>query len=190
MIAHIRGVVEGMEEDAVVVDVNGIGYRIFVPADIIESLGGCGEEIKLLTHLQMKDDEMVLYGFLDSYELEIFQALLGVSGVGAKTALTILSSLKPDLLQSAVISGDIDKLTSIKGIGKKTASRIVLELGERLVVRKTLPKKFNDAIEGLVTLGYSKNETENVVKQILDEKGEEISVEDIIKEGLRRLTSN
>ncbi|MCW7076072.1 MAG: Holliday junction branch migration protein RuvA [Candidatus Syntropharchaeales archaeon] len=189
MIARIRGMIEDIEDASVVVDVGGVGYRVFVPGNIIESLSGLEGEVKLLTHLQVKDDEMILYGFLSRDELEIFQALLGVSGVGAKIALGILSSLKPDELRSAVVGGDIEKLTSIKGLGKKTASRIILELGERLVMRVTLPKVFEDAIEGLIALGYGRGDSEKVVKKILDERGVNITVEDIIKDGLRILTS-
>ena len=189
MIARIRGMIEDIEDASVVVDVGGVVYRVFVPGNIIESLSGLEGEVKLLTHLQVKDDEMILYGFLSRDELEIFQALLGVSGVGAKIALGILSSLKPDELRSAVVGGDIEKLTSIKGLGKKTASRIILELGERLVMRVTLPKVFEDAIEGLIALGYGRGDSEKVVKKILDERGVNITVEDIIKDGLRILTS-
>ena len=189
MIAHIRGTIEDVEDNSIVIDVGGLGYRVFVPRGIIESHDGVGEPVKLLTHLQLKDDEMILYGFLNRDELEIFQALIGVSGVGAKTALGILSSFKPDELRSAVVGGDLDKLTSIKGLGKKTASRIVLELGERLVMRTTLPKGFDDAIEGLVALGYSRNDSEKAIKKVLDERGEHLRVEDIIKAGLRILTA-
>jgi Holliday junction DNA helicase RuvA len=189
MIAHIRGMIEDIEDTSVVVDVGGVGYRVFVPGNIIESVSNLEGEVKLLTHLQVKDDEMILYGFLSRDELEIFQALIGVSGVGAKIALGILSSLKPDELRSAVLGGDIEKLTLIKGLGKKTASRIILELGERLVMRVTLPKVFEDAIEGLIALGYGRGDSEKVVKKILDERGVNITVEDIIKDGLRILTS-
>ncbi len=189
MIAHIRGRIEDLNEDSVVIDVGGVGYRVLVPGRIIESIGEIGDEVKLLTHLQVKEDEMVLYGFLSHDELEIFQALIAISGVGARIALSVLSTLRPDELRSAIFEGDLEKLTSVKGLGKKTASRIVLELGEKLVRRVTLPEGFNDAIEGLVALGYSRNDAEKAVKRVLDERGANVGLEDIIKDGLKHLTS-
>ncbi|HEC56351.1 MAG TPA: Holliday junction branch migration protein RuvA [Candidatus Syntrophoarchaeum butanivorans] len=189
MIAHIRGRIEDLNEDSVVIDVGGVGYRVLVPGRIIDSIGEIGDEVKLLTHLQVKEDEMVLYGFLNHDELEIFQALIAISGVGARIALSVLSTLRPDELRSAIFEGDLEKLTSVKGLGKKTASRIVLELGEKLVRRVTLPEGFNDAIEGLVALGYSRNDAEKAVKRVLDERGTNVGVEDIIKDGLKHLTS-
>ena len=128
MITYIRGILEGMEEDKVIVDVGGVGYGIYMAGTAMGRLPALGKEVKIHTHLHVKEDLMQLYGFLTRDELRVFRLLIGVSGIGPKGGLGILSALGPDDLRFAVASNDVKAIQAAPGIGKKTAEKLILEL--------------------------------------------------------------
>ena len=132
MYAYIKGTLEDKSNTYVVVECMGIGYKIFMSNTSISNLGELGEKVKIYTHYYVREDNISLYGFLSNEELRMFELLLGVSGVGAKSAIAMLSNITPSSFALAVISNDIAKLTKIPGIGAKSAQRIVLELKDKL----------------------------------------------------------
>ena len=142
MITYIRGILEGMEEDKVIVDVGGVGYGIYMAGTAMGRLPALGKEVKIHTHLHVKEDLMQLYGFLTRDELRVFRLLIGVSGIGPKGGLGILSALGPDDLRFAVASNDVKAIQAAPGIGKKTAEKLILELKDKL--------KLEDALENTV----------------------------------------
>ena len=199
MIAYVKGKLDTKTNSFVVIDVQGIGYKIFMSAKSIESLGEIGEVVKVYTHYYVREDNISLYGFLSNEELRMFELLLSVSGIGAKSAVQILSAITPSSFALAVISNDISKIVKIPGIGKKTAERMVLELKDKLKTQEAMEdteeagisellsketEELSEAISALQVLGYTKRECE-VVLEKLDTK--EMSVEDIIKTALKNL---
>ena len=131
MITYIRGILEGMEEDKVIVDVGGVGYGIYMAGTAMGRLPALGKEVKIHTYLHVKEDLMQLYGFLTRDELRVFRLLIGVSGIGPKGGLGILSALGPDDLRFAVASNDVKAIQAAPGIGKKTAEKLILELKDK-----------------------------------------------------------
>ena len=169
MISYIHGPLMEKFEDSVVVEAGGIGYRIFVPTAVLASLPPNGEEVKIYTYFQVREDAMVLYGFLNRQDLDIFKKLLGVNGVGPKSALGVLSALNPDEFRMAVVTGDAKRITKAPGIGGKTAQRIILE----------------EAVEALTALGYSAGEASGAVKKV--EIADGMTAEDVLKKALKYL---
>lgn len=195
MYAYIKGSLEVKTRGYIVIDVNGIGYKIFMSETAIAELGEIGQVVKVHTYLKVKEDEMSLYGFNTNEELRMFELLLSVSGIGAKSAINILSNITPSSFALAVITNDVDKIKALPGIGPKGAQRIILELKDKLnkqqdieEVEKQVEKvidtqKYNEAISALQVLGYSKKEIEKALQGI----NEELTVEEIIKLGLKNL---
>ena len=195
MYAYIKGSLEVKTRGYIVIDVNGIGYKIFMSETAISELGEIGQVVKVHTYLKVKEDEMSLYGFNTNEELRMFELLLSVSGIGAKSAINILSNITPSSFALAVITNDVTKIKSLPGIGPKGAQRIILELKDKLnkqqdieEVEKQVEKvidtqKYNEAISALQVLGYSKKEIEKALQGI----NEELTVEEIIKLGLKNL---
>ena len=132
MYAYIKGSLESKFNNFVVIDVNGIGYKIFMSESNIEKLEDIGQIIKVYTYYYVREDNISLYGFITNEELRMFELLIGVSGIGAKSAITMLSNISPSSFALAVISNDISQLVKIQGIGPKTAQRIILELKDKL----------------------------------------------------------
>ena len=132
MIAHLRGSILDKHPNRIVIDVNGVGYDIFVPLSTFYGLGDAGAAIALRIHTHVREDAIVLYGFATLLEQELFERLIGVSGIGPKVALAVLSGIEPQELIRAIERGDLARLTAIPGVGKKTSERIVLELKDRL----------------------------------------------------------
>ena len=143
MITYIRGILEGMEEDKVIVDVGGVGYGIYMAGTAMGRLPALGKEVKIHTHLHVKEDLMQLYGFLTRDELRVFRLLIGVSGIGPKGGLGILSALGPDDLRFAVASNDVKAIQAAPGIGKKTAEKLILELKDKLKLEDALENAAN-----------------------------------------------
>lgn len=200
MYAYIKGSLEIKTAEYVVVETNGIGYKIFMSETAIHKLGEIGSVVKIYTYLKVREDDMSLYGFNTNEELRMFELLLSVSGVGAKSAIVILSNITPSSFALAVITDDVSKLKKIPGIGPKTAQRIILELKDKLnVIDDTskdelevmLSKKEEDgekvaeAMSALQVLGYSRKEIE-VAFEGFDKS--DLNVEDIIKKGLLYLS--
>ena len=164
MIAGLEGIIESRGSDHIVLKVGGVSFRVFVPASTLGNMGNTGQKVKLHTYLQVREDALTLYGFASPDELRLFEMLLTVSGVGPRGALAMLSALKPDDLALAIASGNIDLLTTVPGIGKKTASRLVLELKGKLEREWALAPAAAGAggnaevIAALTALGYTVSE--------------------------------
>ena len=196
MISYIKGKLEAKNLDSVTIDVGGIGYKIFMSVNSMDRLGETGTEVKVYTYMKVREDDISLYGFCSNEELKMFEQLLGVSGVGAKSALSILANISPSSFALAIITGDINTLKGLPGIGAKSAQRMVLELKDKLKTQEAIQTeavpmqisvkndKAKDAIDALQVLGYSRRDIEAVISKI---NTEELSVEDIIKQGLKYL---
>lgn len=188
-------------EDAVVVEAGSIGYHIFVPTSTLDALPAIGEEVKIFTYFQVREDAMTLFGFLNRQDLEIFRRLLGVNGVGPKSALGVLSALRPDEFRMAVISSDAKLISKAPGIGSKTAQRIILDLKDKISAEDILlsvsdmPAAAGDfgvvgevgreAIEALTALGYSGSEAARAVKKVT--VTDKMTAEDVLKGALKHL---
>ena len=194
MISYIKGVIDTVEHDKVIIENNNMGYNVLMSQSATEVLGQ-GEEIKIYTYLHVKEDAMQLFGFLSKNELEMFKKLISVSGVGPKGGLAILSALPENNLQMAIISGDAKAISKAQGIGAKTAQRIIIELKDKIDLEEMLEVSSeaissdnsiqSDAIDALIALGYSKTESFNAVKKIsIDEN---MDVEDILKLALKNI---
>lgn len=194
MLAYIKGSLEEKTSHYVVIDVGGLGYKIYMSESAIDKLGNIGEIVKVHTYYQVREDDISIYGFITSEELKMFELLISVSGVGAKSAVTILAHISPSSFALAIISNDLSKLVKIPGVGKKTAARIVLELKDKLktieavdtqmeeseqVIRED--SKVCEAIAALQVLGYNRKEIEKAMENI---DTNHITVEDIIRRGL------
>ena len=194
MFAYIKGTLEIKGNDYVVIDVNGVGYKIFAPLTTIERLGEIGSTVKVHTHYHVREDNISLYGFYSLEELRMFELLIGVSGVGAKSANTILANVSPSKFALAVITNDVKELTKLPGIGAKSAQRIILELKDKLKSEEAIAEtdfeikiathgdsNGSEAIAALQVLGYPVKEATKAVSSV-DTTG--LSVEDIIKKAL------
>lgn len=201
MLAYVKGILEIKTKGYIVVETNGIGYKIFMPESTIEKLGNIGEQIKIFTFMKVREDDVSLYGFLTNEELRMFELLLSVSGIGAKGALTILSNITPSQFALAVIANDVGMLKKLPGIGPKTAQRTILELKDKLKKEQEIAvtggeeedsfqeailedEKVSEAVSALQVLGYSKKEITEALAT-MDMKS--LSVEDIIRKGLSNL---
>ena len=141
MYAYVKGELTEVTVDFIVIEAGGIGYRIFIPGKTFEYLPGIGEELKVYTYLHLREDVMILYGFLTKDDLELFKLLITVSGIGPKGGLAILSTLEADDLRFAVLSGDAKAIAKAPGIGAKTAQRVILELKDKLSLEDAFEKK-------------------------------------------------
>ena len=189
MIVTVRGVLEAVGPDWVHLRIGGVTLQVFVPEATIAELGPLGGQISLYTHLRMRDDQPMLYGFATTASLELFLLLNGVSGVGPRLALALLSSLGSANLYQAIASGDVAALASASGVGRRTASRIVLDLKGKVEIEE--PSILNteisddvDVIAALTALGYSTNEARRAVSNL--ERGSGLSLEDRIRLALQQ----
>lgn len=189
-------------EDAIVVEAGNIGYRIHVPLSVFEKLPRTGSEVIIYTHFQVREDGMSLYGFLNRQDLTMFRMLIGVTGIGPKGALGILSVLRPDELRFAIVSGDAKAISRAPGVGSKTAQRVILDLKDKIKPEDILPGGLyeqpgsaagavslygveRDAAEALAALGYSAAEAARAVQKA--EVREGMTVEQVLKVCLRYL---
>ncbi|MFC2060366.1 Holliday junction branch migration protein RuvA [Chloroflexota bacterium] len=169
MIAGLRGKLESLGSDWAIVNVGGIAFQVFIPTSTFSTLGAIGEEIKLHTHFHLREDNATLYGFTSADELGLFQTLITVSGLGPKLALSMLSAMPVDKLAMAIATGSADLLTVIPGIGKRMASRLILELKEKMAVgwittpTTQLAQENTDVLAALTSLGYSASEANRAV---------------------------
>lgn len=199
MYLYIKGSLEVKTKGYIVVECNGIGYKIFMSDKSLNEVGNIGDKVKVYTHYHVREDEISLYGFKTDEELRMFELLLSVSGIGARSAITMLSNIEPSEFAFAVISDDVDRMTKIPGIGKKTAQRLILELKDKLKSEEIERNKeeiekeikevegLNEAISALQVLGYSRREIDSAFEKA-DLSG--LSTEDIIKKGLVLLSNN
>lgn len=194
MFAYIKGSLEEKSTNYVVIDVGGIGYKIFMSNMSINEIGELGKIVKVHTHYYVREDNISLYGFLTHEELKMFELLLSVSGIGAKSAITMLSNITPASFACAIISNNVALLKKIPGIGPKTAQRIILELQDKLKSEQELTKdeepekviinnneNVEEAIQALQILGYNKKEIDKALEKIANT---DVSVEEIIKKAL------
>jgi len=169
MISSLSGKLESIGGDFAVINVGGIGFQVYMPTSTLSTLGRVGDEVKLYTHLHLREDNVTLYGFALSEELEMFETLLGVSGLGPRLALAMLSAMKVEQLTMAIATGSTDLLTMTPGIGKKVASRIILELKEKIGAGwiatpiTQIAQENADVLAALTTLGYSAAEATKAV---------------------------
>lgn len=201
MLAYIKGILEIKTKGYIVVEAGGLGYKIFMPESAISKAGNIGEKVQIYTFMRVREDDVSLYGFLTNEELRMFELLLGVSGIGAKGALGILSNINPSQFALAVISNDVAILKKVPGIGPKTAQRAILELKDKLKKEQEISiaegetvsnieqvikedEKLSEAISALQVLGYSKHE---IVEALQKVNITALSIEDIIKKGLANL---
>jgi len=196
MIAWIRGTVKDRFEDRVILDQNGVGYEIQLPIRVAAHPMGLGEEKEFYIYTYVREDVLALFGFTSWNEREIFLQLIKVSGIGAKTALSILSALEPALLVNAIVNKDIRTLQSVKGIGKKAAEKIVIELADRMkqfqimgkVHSATLvpvPQPHEDLISALINLGYKRPVAELAISKL--DLPDSASFDQMLKESLKLL---
>lgn len=190
MIATLEGILEYRGDDSIIINVGGIGFRVYVPGSTLSQLGDVKGEVSLYTHLHLREDKVALYGFASSEELALFKDLISVSGVGSKVALALLSALDPEQLVGAIKSENIDLISQTPGIGKKMASRLVIELRGKLEKEwkgavLSLAPESADVIAALTGLGYSLAEATKAVSKLPDSG--ELRLEERIKMALQQM---
>ena len=193
MITQIKGRLVEKSPTELVIDCNGLGYLVNIFLNTFSLLSD-SENISLFTHLQVKEDSHTLFGFYEKTERNLFRKLISVSGIGASTARTMLSSLNPEEIQRAILSEDVSTIQSVKGIGLKTAQRVIIELKDKVSLINEgsgfsvdfANSKREESLSALEVLGYSRKQTTKVVDKLISEVSE-ISVEEIIKNALNKL---
>ena len=206
MISYIKGPLTAIEEDVIVVEAGGVGMGIHVPLSVLDRLPGIGREVTVYTYFQVREDAMSLYGFLNRQDRDMFRQLIGVNGVGPKAALGILSTMTPDDLRMAIVTGDAKAISRAPGIGPKTAQRLILDLKDKISMEEMLGnlalpcdggasaalgtasmgEAAKEAVQALVALGYPNMEANKAVKQV--EVTETMTAEDVLKASLRYLS--
>ena len=201
MYAYIKGILAEITEDAIIVENQGIGYEIGVPGQVFDYLPSVGEEVKIYTYHYVREDAILLYGFLTKEDVRIFKMLIGVSGIGPKGALSILSVLSTDDLRFAILGDDAKAIAKAPGVGAKTAQRVIIELKDKLSLEDAFEQKLanqaqkaelnpavgvkNEAILALTSLGYSQSEALKVLQGI--EISPDDQVEDVLKMALKQM---
>jgi len=190
MIATLEGTLEYCGIDSAVIKVGGVGVLVYLPGSTLIQLGALGDKISLYTHLYVKEDNISLYGFTSTEEIALFKNLISISGIGPKVALALLSKLSAEQLATAIISGNVDLIQQVPGIGKKMANRLVVELRDKLErewkeAALPLAPEDSDAIAALTSLGYSLREVTQVVSSIPNSS--ELSLEEKVKTALQEL---
>mgnify|MGYP004457363807 CR=1 FL=1 len=205
MLAYIKGELTMKQTEYIVIEVGGLGYKVFMSSIAIDQIGKIGDIVKVYTYYRVKEDDISIFGFNTFEELRMFELLISVSGVGAKTAVTMLGSIEPSAFAIAVIQNDISTLKQIPGIGLKSAQRIVLELKDKLKKEQQIAElevasgtkskiknaiiadnKVTEATTALQVLGYTKNDIDKAINQI---DKTDITLEEIIKQALKILSS-
>jgi len=197
VIAHLRGRILEKQPTRVVLDVGGVGYDVAVPLSTFYGLGEPGSDVALRVHTHVREDALALYGFSTALELDLFNRLISISGIGPKLALAVLSGIEPPDLVSAIERGDLARLTAIPGVGKKTPERIVLELKDRLPRAHVVEAADGVAVAGtglrddllsaLMNLGYHRPLAEKAVDAALKTTGREAGFERTLKQALREV---
>ena len=203
MYSYIKGELAEVNTDHIVVETGGIGYMVYVPAQSLEYLPSIGDDIKIYTYLYIREDAMILYGFLTKDDLEVFKLLITVSGIGPKGGLSILSTLSSDDLRFAILSGDSKAISKAPGIGSKTDQRVIIDLKDKMSLEEAFEKKIentenslkipeghnavkNDAVLALNALGYSSTESLKAVSKV--EITEGMDVEEVLKLALKHMS--
>lgn len=194
MFAYIKGILEFKGTDYVIIDVNGVGFKIYTPMTTIEKLGEIGNTVKVYTYHYVREDNISLYGFYSQEELRMFELLIGVNGIGAKSANAILANITPTQFALSIITNDIKELTKLPGIGAKSAQRLILELKDKLKTEEAISEadesiqniitsdnELQEAMSALQVLGYPSKEISKALSKI---DTSNLSVEEIIKKAL------
>ncbi len=199
MISYLKGKLEKASPDHVIVEVGGVGYRVNIPLSAYEKLPPPGDDFTILTHFHVREDEQSLYGFVTEEERDLFEMLLGVSKIGPKVALAVLGGVPAATFKHAVASGDVSFLSSVRGIGKKTAERLILELKDKITLLPRLreeaskvhlkegEEKIADVSGALLSLGYRQAQVHEALSRALKDAGPDWSVEQLLKETLKYL---
>ena len=208
MIAYVQGILENLEIDKAVIDVGGIGYEVNISASTCDRMPGIGDNVKLYTYMNVKEDEMSLFGFLTRDEIRMFRMLITVSGIGPKGALSILSVFDTDDLRFAILAGDVKTISKAPGIGKKTAERLVLELRDKISNADITgtegigqaagsastgnssgedASSRDEAVEALAALGYNATDAMKAVRKVLSASDDKLDTEAILKLALKEL---
>ncbi len=206
MIAYVNGILEYLEEGNAVIDVNGVGYNVYISGSTMDRMPGIGEMVKLYTYTNVKEDAFTLFGFLSRDELNLFKMLITVNGIGPKGGLAILSVMTPDDLRFAIMAGDSASISKAPGIGKKTAERITLELRDKIKATEDqllsgsagvsiddgfegdMASARDEAIAALVALGYNSSDAMKAVRKVLSENTEAANdTEVLLKAALKEM---
>lgn len=193
MIASLHGTLESLGSNWAIINVNGIGLQVYMPTSTLSTLGTIGKEVHLHTHLHLREDSVALYGFASAEELELFQILLGVSGIGPRLALAMLSAMSVEQASMAIATGSVDLLKTVPGIGKKMAERLVLELKDKIgagllaIPAAQLAQENTDVIAALTSLGYSVSEASRAVATV--PSSSDLSLEERVKLALQYFTA-
>lgn len=188
MIASLRGILESFGADWAVVDVHGVGYQVYMPTSTMSNIGALGEEVALQTHLVMREDSVTLYGFSTDGEMEMFKTLIGVSGLGPRLGLAVLSAMSVEQVTTAIATANKDMLMAVSGIGKKMAERLILELKDKVsaglvgVGAVQFAEENADVIAALTSLGYSVAEASRAMATL---PSEDLPVEEKIRLALQ-----
>lgn len=203
MYSYIKGILVEKQEDGIVVEANGIGYDIMMSPSTLDRLPACGSEVKIYTHLQVREDAHQLFGFRTKDDKNVFRLLIGVSGIGPKGAQAILSVLSTDDLRFAILSEDAKTIAKAPGIGNKTAQRLIIELKDKIKAEDAIEQKYahaaeeaneeamqlvqakRDALDALVALGYTPTEAQRAVHAV--EMPEDMTAEQLLKESLKAI---
>ena len=196
MITHLRGILVAKAPTQAVLDLGGVGYDLAISLITYDRLPPLDEEVHLFTHLHVREDRMELFGFADAEEREVFELLIGVSGIGPNSALTVLSGMTLRDLQEAILQERVSELTAIKGIGRKTAERLVLDLRDKVRISTSATDEpatgaevdagpSEEAALALMTLGYAAPAARQAVRTAIDKYGPELSVQQLIKQALK-----
>lgn len=190
MIAGLKGRLERKFEDAALVDVSGVIYRVNTSGVTLDEIGDAGDDVRLYTHLYVREDQLTLYGFASTEELRMFETLIGVTGIGPRLALAILSRVRPEALEAAINGENAELLATVPGVGRKTAARLILELRGKLVPSggptATAPSQADaDVIQALRSLGYTSAEAHSALSRI--GRDQELSLEERVVAALREL---
>ena len=195
MISRLRGSLLELHDSIAVIDVGGVGYEAEVTSGAAAALAAAQGEVELFTHLVTREDAQALYGFANVAERNLFRSLIRVSGVGPKLAVTLLSGVSPEDFALAIANGDVGMLTRVPGIGKKTASRLAMELRDKVDALAVLPqltaggRAAQEAVLALTALGYRERDAARVVGAVTEEAGSGAEVEVLVREALKRIAA-
>ncbi|WP_296619437.1 Holliday junction branch migration protein RuvA [Marivirga sp.] len=195
MISYLKGILIELEPTHLIIEVGGVGYKVNIPMSTFDAFKN-QKEAKVLTHFHVKEDSQTLYGFHQPEERTVFLDLLGISGIGPSIAIGMLSAMNPNEIKSAIVAENVKHIQSIKGIGGKTAQRVILELKDRYKKEGLISESGqssivsnnslrNEALSALINLGFAKNSAEKVIDKILQASDENITLEQLIKQALK-----
>ncbi|HET8860767.1 Holliday junction branch migration protein RuvA [Marivirga sp.] len=195
MISYLKGILIELEPTHLIIDVGGVGYHVNIPLSTYDAFKK-QKEAKVLTHFHVKEDAQTLYGFHLSEERKVFLDLIGISGIGPSTAIGMLSAMNPKEIKSAIVADNVKQIQSIKGIGAKTAQRVILELKDKYKKEDLITESGhssvssnnslrNESLSALINLGFAKNSAEKVIDKILQANKEDITLEQLIKQALK-----